>query len=401
MRTTWNFHAPGQIVFGRGAIQQLGMLLAARRIKRAFLVTDERLEAAGLIERVTTPLRDVAIELDVFSGGSPEPAIELAVQATAAARTFEPDCVIGLGGGSNMDLAKFVAVLLAHGGEPAQYFSFNNVPGPVTPLVCIPTTAGTGSEVSHAAVLTDTANKMKVSTLSQYLRPQLAVVDPAMTDSCPREVTADSGMDALTHAIEAFTAIDYDELDVPNGEQVAYEGRHPLGECLVEKAIALCGQHLVAAVQDGTNKTARDGMAMAATIAGLGFSNCGVALVHAMEYPVGGAVHVSHGAGNALLLPYVMRYNLPIRHAAFARIAELLGAKMPELTVEAEAERAIHAVERMRTLVGVPTRLRDLGVKREQLPEFAEKAFAIKRLMNNNPRRPTQEDILEIYRQAY
>src|SRR6185369_5955787 len=186
-----------------------------------------------------------------------------------------------------------------------------------------PTTAGTGSEVSHAAVLTDKANHIKVSTLSQFLRPALAVVDPALTDGCPKQITADSGIDALTHAIEAYTAVDFDQLNEPDGLPVAYEGRHPLGDCLAEKAIALIGQHLVAAVQDGTNKAARDGMALAATLAGLAFSNCGVAVVHALEYPIGGAVHVSHGAGNGLLLPFVMRYNLPVRKPVFAKIAVL------------------------------------------------------------------------------
>src|SRR5688500_3171838 len=142
-----------------------------------------------------------------------------------------------------MDLAKIVAVLVTHGGSPEKYFSFGNVPGPVLPLVCVPTTAGTGSEVSHAAVLSDTANHIKVSTLSNFLRPALAVVDPALTDGCPQQVTADSGIDALTHAIEACTAIDFEQLDAKDGDPVAYSGRHPLGDCLAEKAISLIGQH--------------------------------------------------------------------------------------------------------------------------------------------------------------
>src|SRR5947199_7272011 len=324
MRSSWNFHSAGQLVFGRGAVKQLGTLVERRKFRRAFVVTDERLIAAGVAEHVTQPLNEAGITTAIFRGGEPEPAIATAVQATEEAAKFKPDCVVGLGGGSNMDLAKFTAVLLTHGGEPARYFSFNNVPGPVLPIVCVPTTAGTASEVSHAAVLTDKANHMKVSTLSQYLRPVLAVVDPALTDCCPRQVTADSGIDALTHAIESYTAMDFDQLDAPDGTPVAYEGRHPLGECLAEKAIALIGEHLVTAVKDGQNQAARDGMALGATIAGLSFSNCGVALVHALEYPVGGAVHVSHGAGNGLLLPFVMRYNLPVRKTAFAKIAALL-----------------------------------------------------------------------------
>jgi alcohol dehydrogenase class IV len=250
-------------------------------------------------------------------------------------------------------------------------------------------------------VLTDTANHIKVSTLSNFLRPALAVVDPALTDGCPKQVTADSGIDALTHAIEGYTAVDFDNYDAPDGEPVAYGGRHPLGECLAEKSISLIGQHLVEAVTSGANQTARDGMALAATTAGLAFSNCAVALVHALEYPIGGAVHVSHGAGNGLLLPYVMRYNLSERKAAFARIAAFLGEDVAGLSEEAAAERAITAVERIRAAISIPRNLREIGVKREQLPGFAEKAFAIKRLMNTNPRRPAQADLLTILEEAY
>ncbi len=402
MRSAWNFHSAGQLVFGRGATAQLGELVARRKLRRVFLVSDRRLAAAGLVECVLAPLRAAGIETALFDEGEPEPSIDVAVRAAEAAARRSPDCVLGLGGGSNMDLAKIVAILLAHGGSPADYFGFDNVPGPVVPLVCVPTTAGTGSEVSHAAVLTDTAQHLKVSTLSQLLRPVLAVVDPALTDGCPRQVTADSGIDALTHAIEAYTAIDYDQLAVATPhEPVAYEGRHPLGMCLAEKAIELIGQHLVAAVQDGTNQAARDGMALAATTAGLAFSNCAVALVHALEYPIGAVLHCSHGAGNGLLLPHVMRYNLPERTQSFAKIAALLGENVSSLSEQQAAEGAVFAVERIARAIGIPQRIRDLGGKREQLPLFAEKAFAIKRLMGTNPRLPTQADLLAILEQAF
>jgi alcohol dehydrogenase class IV len=415
MRSFWTFHSAGQLVFGRGAIAHLGALVARRRLTRVFIVADERLATAGLVERVVRPVQEAGIAASVFTGGEPEPAIDAALAAESAARQFAPDAVLGLGGGSNMDLAKFVAVLLAHGGEPSRYFGFDNVTGPILPLVCVPTTSGTGSEVSHAAVLTDKANHVKVSTLSQFLRPALALVDPALTDGCPRQVTADSGIDALTHAIEGCTAVDFDQFSAPDGTPVAYGGRHPLGDCLAEKAIRLIGQHLVAAVRgagvsparqlDGedksANQAARDGMALAATTAGLAFSNCAVALVHALEYPIGAAVHCSHGAGNGLLLPYVMRYNLPVRTAAFARIAAWLGEDVAGLSETAAAERAIAAVERIRQAIGIPERLRDLGAKREQLPLFAEKAFAIKRLMDTNPRRPTQPELLALLEEAY
>jgi alcohol dehydrogenase class IV len=401
MRMTWNFHTAGQLVFGNGAARQLGGLLAKRKLRRAFVVTDKQLMAAGIAPQVMQSLTEASLSTHLFDEGAAEPSIEVAVKAAEWAKAFQPDCIVGVGGGSNMDLAKIVAVLVTHGGSPEKYFSFGNVPGPVLPLACVPTTAGTGSEVSHAAVLTDTANKMKVSTLSNFLRPALAVVDPELTLTCPPKVTADSGIDALTHAIEAYTAIDYPRLDMSLDEDVAYQGKHPLGDCLAEKAISLIGRHLVTVVKDGSNRAAREGMSLAATLAGMAFSNCAVALVHALEYPLGGAIHVSHGAGNGLLLPYVMRFNLPERKAAFARIAELLGEDISGMTEDTAAERAIAAVDRLRSEIGIPHRIRDIGGKRDQLPEFAAKAFAIKRLMAVNPRQASEADLLGILEAAY
>jgi alcohol dehydrogenase class IV len=401
VRTSWNFFTAGQITFGPGSIDQLGEIARRRKLSRALIITDGTLRSLGLVERIVKPLEGANVRVDIFDGGEPEPSSTIALKAVEQAQTFKPDVLVGLGGGSNMDAAKLTAVLLTHGGRPADYFGVDRVPGPVLPLICIPTTSGTGSEVSHAAVVTDAENKIKVSTLSNYLRPAVAVVDPQLTYACPKKVTADSGIDALTHAIESYTANDYDQLPAPAGDPLAYTGRTPLGNCLAEEAIKLIGQHLVTAVQEPTNHAARDGMSLAATVAGLSFSNCGVALVHALEYPLGGALHCSHGAGNGLLLPYVMRFNLPKRQSSFARIAQLLGENIDGLSEQAAAERAISAVERIRGEIGIPARIRDIGGREDQLPTFAEKAFAIKRLMWVNPRLPTGDDLLAILRQAF
>jgi len=297
-------------------------------------------------------------------------------------------------------LAKIAATVLAHGGSPRDYVGDDRIPGPVSPVVCVPTTAGTGSEVSGASVLTDSDNHMKVGVLSNHLRPRAAVVDPLLTVSCPPKVTADSGIDALTHAIEAYTAVDNATFPLPPGERTVYQGRHPLGDLLAERAIALIGTHLRRAVADGNNLEAREGMALGATLAGLAFSNVGVAAVHALEYPVGGATHCSHGAGNGLLLPYVMRYNLPARTREFARIAQLLGEDVAGLDEEAAANRAISAVEKLRADIGIPTRLSQLGVTEGQLADFAAKAFAVKRILRVNPREVTLEALQGILRAA-
>ncbi len=401
MRQTWTFHSAGQILFGRDAVRQLGEVAGRLRARRVLVATDRILEKAGLLDRVRAPLIEAGVAVEAFTGGEPEPSLRAAEACIDVGRHFRPDAVLGLGGGSNMDLAKITAVVLTHGGSPRDYVGDDRLPGPVHNLICVPTTAGTGSEVSAASVLTDTDNHIKVGVLSNYLRPQVALVDPLLTLSCPPKVTADSGIDALTHAIEAYTAVDNAAFPLPPGERTVYQGRHPLADCLAEKAIFLVGTHLRRAVADGSDVEAREGMALAATLAGLAFSNVGVAVVHALEYPVGGATHCSHGAGNGLLLPFVMRFNLPARLREFATIARLLGEDVTGLDEQRGAERAVTAVERLRRDIGIPQRLRDLGVRAEQLRPFAEKAFGIRRILRVNPRPVTAEDLEGILRSAF
>lgn len=400
---TWSFSSAGTLFFGRGAVRHhLWEACERLRSTRAFVVTDAALVKAGLVAQTTDVLTAAGVAVGVFDRVTPEPPVELVRECIVGARFFQPDLIVGLGGGSNMDTAKLAALVLAHGGDPTDYTGDCRVPGPITPLACIPTTAGTGSEVSAAAVFTDTAQQIKVSCLSPFLRPAFALVDPLFTVSCPPKVTADSGIDALTHAIEGFTAIGNDAFPLPSGEKTVYQGKNPIADLMAREAIELVGRFLRRAVRDGGDLEARDGMALAATLAGMAFSNSGVALVHAMEYPVGGAVHVSHGAGNGLLLPYVMRFNLPAREREFATVAEKLGAASSSASTADNAAAAIRAVEQLRIDIGIPTRLRDLGVTQEMLGGFAEKAFAIKRLMRVNPRMPQSADeILEIYRAAW
>jgi len=393
---TWSFSSAGALFFGRGAVR-VHLRDACERLgaKRAFIVTDSILVKAGLLAQTTEPLTALNVQFAHFDRVTPEPGVELVRECVAAARDFNPDVIIGLGGGSNMDTAKLVSMILAHGGDPLDYTGDCRVPGPVKPLICIPTTAGTGSEVSAAAVFTDTANHIKVSCLSPFLRPAFAIVDPLFTVSCPPKVTADSGIDALTHAIEACCAVNNDDFPLPSGEKSVYQGKNPMADVMAKQAIILVGQFLRRAVKDGSDLEARDGMALAATLGGLAFSNAGVALAHAMEYPVGGAVHVSHGAGNGLLLPYVMRFNDAVRASEHSYIGCLLSQTGGRGDGIAE-------VEQLRKDIGIPLRLRDIGVKEEMLPAFAAKAFAIKRLMRVNPRMPQSEgEILDIYKAAF
>ncbi len=203
MTTFWDFHSAGRLIYGPGLIRHWAQHRPSAHSKTCLIITDSHLVEAGLVDRVLDGMdQEARKQVHVFDEGEAEPSIQTAFRAAACAQAIEPGTIIGLGGGSNMDLAKITGLVYSHGGHPSDYFGFDRVPGPICPMVAIPTTAGTGSEVSHAAVLSDQDSGVKVSTLSPHLRPTLALVDPELTHSCPPQVTAESGMDALTHAIE-------------------------------------------------------------------------------------------------------------------------------------------------------------------------------------------------------
>jgi len=400
-RQFWNFHSPGRVLFGCGCVRELGRVAQRLGVSRILIVTDQNLREANVVDHVLKPLQEIGATVEVFDGGEPEPSFACAESAIEAARAFGPDCIIGLGGGSNMDLAKITATVITHGGSFQDYFEFDKVPGPVLPLICIATTSGTGSEVSHAAVLSDFANKMKLSSLSQYHRPDVAIVDPELTLTCPPKVTAHSGMDALTHAIEAYLATDFSQIALNDTGLSPYEGKHPLGQLIAQEAISLISHHLVKAYDDPLDIDARSGMALASLYAGMAFSNCGVALVHAMEYPLGGELHCSHGEGNGMLLPHVMHFNRQHRLPHLGHIADLFDLPVDDMSEIEAADAAIDAVDALRGRVGLVSRIRDLGATREQLPDFATKAFSIKRLMALTPREVTHEDVLKLYQGAF
>ena len=274
MRTTWTFHSAGSIIFGTGAVGELGERAKRHRLRKVLVVTDRNLIKAGVLDQVQKPLAAAGVAIEVFDGGEPEPSLAVADLAAQKARAYQPDALLGLGGGSNMDLAKITAVLLTHGGRPHDYVGEEKVPGPSAPVICVPTTAGTASEVTAAAVLTDHENQVKVGLLSNFMRPLLAVVDPLLTVSCPAKVTADSGIDALTHAIEAYTAVDNETFPLPDGERSVYQGRHPLGNVLAEKAIELVGRHLVQSGPRTEEHRSAHGNVAGGAVGGLGVFQC-------------------------------------------------------------------------------------------------------------------------------
>lgn len=391
----WKFSTAGSVYFGRGSLSKLSEEICSRQLDRVIVVTDAIVSKIELVQQSIVELRSQGIDVAVFDGGEAEPSIEVAERATQKARETDTQGVIGIGGGSNMDVAKIVAVLLKHGGKPADYFGFDRVPGSIAPLIAIPTTSGTGSEVSHSAVLTDTGAQIKVSTLSPHLRPSVAIVDSRLTDSCPARVTAHSGIDALVHAVEALTNRPYQQVSTPGPK--AYEGSYPFTELLACEAIRLVGEYLEKAVNSPENAQARDAMAYAAMLAGMAFSNSGVGLVHALEYPIGAITHCSHGEGNGLLLPFVMEFNMPECQETLSKVASLLTGR-PENSCS--PEEAIVATRSLQSRIGIRNRLSELGLRAEHIPTVANKAIQIERLMSITARRPNESDLVTLLTKA-
>ncbi len=399
--SVWQFAMPGNIKFGRGSSSFTAAELIRLKIRNPLIVSDPIVIALPAVRKLVADLEFAGLSPLIFDACVAEPAIDTAKNAIESGRVGKVDGVVGIGGGSNLDVAKMTATVLKHGGQPEDYFGFDAIPGPILPLVALPTTAGTGSEVSHSAVLTDSAAQIKVSTLSRWLRPAAAIIDPALTDSCPPRVTAHSGIDALVHAIEAYSNRNFQEMVGVDPQARAYEGSYPLTRLLAAEAIRLIGRSLAIAYENPTDQAARDDMALAATLAGMAFSNSGVAIVHALEYPIGALTHCSHGEGNGLLLPHVMRFNLDACAAEFAVIASCLvpsNALQPE---HVAANLAIDEVVKLQKRIGIRTTLRELGLQAEQIPQVAQKAFQIKRLMDVNPKRPTESDLVAILTSAF
>jgi alcohol dehydrogenase len=392
----WQFSTAGNLVFGRGALDSVPDHLRRWNLKRPCIITDANLLRIPAIQSAIESWRGMVEHLTIFDEGEAEPRVEVADRAAQRAASEGADSVIGIGGGSNLDVAKIVATLLKHGGTPADYFGFGRIPGPIAPMIAIPTTSGTGSEVSHSAVLTDVQAQVKVSTLSPYLRPLVAIVDPSLTDGCPATITAHSGIDALVHAIEAMTNRPY--LQIASGIQKAYEGSYSWTTLIATEAVRNIARYLVRAVETPGDTEARDGMAYAATLAGMAFSNSGVGLVHALEYPIGALTHCSHGEGNGLLLPHVMRFNLPMCAHALSIVASHFCHRPQEYC---SAEDAVTAIVELQNRIGIRTRLRDLGLAFTDIGTVADKTLQIERMMQITARRPNRDDLIALLEAAY
>jgi alcohol dehydrogenase class IV len=375
----------GRLLFGRGALAELPKALERLGVVRALIVTDRGLVRTGIPGEVATLLDSAGISHATFDGVEPDPRVEIVDACLQAARAFDCDGLISVGGGSALDIAKVTSVMLTNAGTALDYVGIDRIPIPGLPRVLIPTTAGTGSEVSPIAILSDADAHLKKGLVSPHLYASLALVDPALTASLPPHITAYTGIDALTHAIEAYTN----------------RYAHPLIDTLALKAIALIGEFLPRAVARGEDLEARTNMSMASMLGGMCLGPVNTGAVHALAYPLGGLFNIPHGIANSLLLPYVMRYNLISSVYKFGQIASALGCRVDGLSARAAADLAIQAVENLCRDIGIVSRMRDLGVPESAIDPMAEAAMQVTRLLGNNPRVVTLEAAREIYRQAY
>jgi alcohol dehydrogenase class IV len=390
MHKIWKFHAAGSILFGNGSVEHLPKLIQKFQAKRLCIITDPGIVQAGLLERVSQVLAQTDVTPFVYDQAMPEPTMESVLKCYSQLESYDPDLIIALGGGSSIDLAKMSSLLLTYGGHPSNYFGENKVPGKIRPIIAIPTTAGTGSEVSPIAVVTDDKTDIKVGISDQSLRPAVALLDPELTTKLPPYITACTGMDALSQAIEAYFAKDFRYIP---GDDLIYQGSNPLSDILAEKAIRLIGENLRIAVHQGDNLEARSNMLLGNLYSALAVSNAGTSLSHALAYPIAEKTKRPHGEIIGLLLPYIMKYNATVSTEKLATVAELLGEYTPQSTPYEKVLRGVEAVFRLLEELGMPSRLSQIGIERDYIPEIVEKTLPIERLIQINPRLPRAKDV--------
>ncbi len=385
MWKTFSFTGAKKIVFGNGELLKLAGHIKDLHAKNPLVVIDKNLAKTDLLEKVEKVLLPENIRFTVYNKVEPEPPIELADEGAKLAVKNKCDIVIGIGGGSAMDVAKAIAVLATNKGGVVDYLGLNKVPHPGLPKIMIPTTAGTGSEVTFTAVFVRKNLKKKEGMNSPYLYPELALLDPELTLSLPPAPTAHTGLDALCHAIESYTSVN----------------SSPMSEMFSLEAIALIAENLRACVHDGKNIVARERMLLGSLYAGIGLANAGVTAVHSLSYPLGGKYGVGHGLANTMLLPAVMAFNLPAALEKFTNVAEAMGEHVEGLPVREAAYLALEAVEVLIEDCGVHDSLAQFGIKEKDFPVLADVAVTVARPLENNPRKLTKDDMIAIYTQAF
>jgi alcohol dehydrogenase len=387
---------PARVHVGYGARAQLPEIVALHG-RRVLAVVDPFLVGTPVLTETVDALTAAGIQVQVHSDITPELPVDTLTSAAEVAREYGADVVLAIGGGSALDAAKVVALLSRFDGPLSRYYGENQVPGPVVPIVAVPTTAGTGSEVTPVAVVSDPERELKVGISSPFLVPVAAVVDPELTLGAPASVTAFSGIDALVHAVESYTAR---ELDVDwTAPQPVFTGRNALIEPIALQAAGHLGPWLPVAVAEPGNRQARHEVALGALLGGIAFGSTGTHLCHALQYPIGALTKTPHGLGTGLMLPYVL--DLISQDAAVAERVAGLGAALEHIPfADASAERTLARVVEINRQIGVPADLAAIGVTRDQLPHIADLALRSARLLAIAPVDPTRDLLLEVLEAA-
>ena len=372
--------------FGAGARRMLADEFRRRGYVRAFVVTDKDLIRFGVAGKVTGVLDEAGIAYEIFSDLKPNPTVKNVQAGVEAFRRSGADAIVAIGGGSAMDTAKAVGIIAANPafGDVVSLEGTAPTANRSVPVFALPTTAGTAAEVTINYVITDEANTKKMVCVDPKDIPAVAIIDAELMAAMPRGLTAATGMDALTHAIEGYIT----------------KGAWTLTDMFELKAVELIARWLPAAVENGADTEAREGMAVAQYIAGMGFSNVGLGLVHGMAHPLGAFYDIPHGVANALLLPYVMQYNMKSSLVKFGDVARAMGVDTAGMDTRQAAQAAVDAVRALAVRVGIPQRLSSLGVREEDLPRLAASALADV-CTPGNPRDTSAEEILALYREAF
>lgn len=378
------FSTTPRIVMGPGSIKTIGTEVKARGANRVLIVTDKGVIAAGLLKSIEESFRAVKIKYAVFDKVEPDPRYEIVADCVEMAKKERAQLLVGIGGGSPMDITKTAAIMLTNKGPIGAYFGVNLVPKAGLPIILVPTTAGTGSEVTPIAILSDEGEKLKKGIVSPYLYPTISILDAELTLGLPPHVTAATGMDALIHGIEAFTSV--------NATGIT--------DMFNLRAIELIYKNIRIAYAKGDNIEARTAMMEGALLAGVGFANAGVTAVHAFAYPIGAEFHIPHGIANTLMLPHVIRFNVLGNLEKFAQLAKPFGIPTEGLDNLQIVDKVIAAIDRLADDIKVPRHLAEFGVKEKDIPMLAEGALKSTRLLVNNPRNLTLEDAKKIYKAA-
>ena len=378
------FRTPPRIVMGPGALNQLADELRHLKGKKVLFVTDKRVLATGLLEPAQKTLESARIDYAVFDEVEPDPRYEIVAECVKIVEQEKADLIIGFGGGSPIDIAKAAAIMATNDGSVADYFGIDLVPNRGLPTIIVPTTAGTGSEVTPIVILSDEGEKLKKGIVTPYLFPSVALLDPELTLGLPPDITAATGMDALIHAIEAYTSVNATGMT----------------DSLAFRAMTLLYHNIRTAYANGSNLEARSAMMEGSLLAGMAFANAGVTAVHAFAYPIGAEFHIPHGIANTLMLPPVMRFNLLGNLSKFAEISEAFELPIDNLDDVGAAEMGVEAVERLAQDLRAPKHLSDFGIAEKDIPALAEGVMKVTRLLANNPRTMTIKDAEDIYKEV-